>query len=68
MSCENNKQITQQYTPGNLVILQCTRIIPNLSLPRMGAYTVVVTAHDNGNVTIQKEACVTNYPSEHQKM
>ena len=49
----------QKYSPGDLVTLERTGIIPKLSIPRMGPYAVV-TAHENGNVTIQKEPFLTD--------
>lgn len=56
---ENAKRISHDYAPGDLVTLERTGIIPKLSLPRMGPYTVV-QAHENGTVTIQKEPFVTD--------
>ena len=56
---ENAKQLNHSYSPGDLVTLERTGIIPKLSLPRMGPYAVV-QAHENGTVTIQKEPFVTD--------
>jgi hypothetical protein len=55
---ENKKRVDHQYSKGDLVTLERTGIIPKLSLPRMGPYNVV-HAHENGNVTIQKQPYVT---------
>ena len=56
---ENKKRIDLKYSPGDLVTLERTGIIPKLSIPRMGPYAVI-TAHENGNVTIQKEPFLTD--------
>ena len=56
---ENQKRRDHKYNPGNLVKLEQTGILPTLSLPRMGPY-LVIQAHDNGNITIQKQPFVTD--------
>jgi hypothetical protein len=56
---ENNKRINHAYAPGDLVTLEKTGILPKLSLPRLGPYTIV-HAHENGTVTIQKQPFVTD--------
>ena len=64
----STKIMTKKTTNGliintpreSLVTLKRTGIIPKLSsIPRMGPYAVV-TAHDNGNVTIPKEPFLTD--------
>ena len=56
---ENQKRRDHKYSPGDLVTLERTGILPTLSLPRMGPYPVI-QAHDNGNITIQKQPFVTD--------
>jgi len=56
---ENSKRIPYEYKTGEYVTVERTGIIPKLSLPRLGPYEVI-TAHDNGTVTIQKAPFVTD--------
>ena len=56
---ENQKRRDHKYAIGDYVTLERTGIVPSLALPRMGPYKVV-HAHENGNVTIQKQPFVTD--------
>ena len=56
---ENRKRIAHKYNVGDLVTLEKEGIIPKLSRPRLGPYSVAQT-HTNGTVTIQKEPTVTD--------
>lgn len=56
---ENMKRIDHKYQTGDLVTVERLGVIPKLSLPRKGPYTVV-KPHDNGTVTIQLEPFVTD--------
>ena len=56
---ENRKRRPHIYRVGDLVTLRKEGIIPKLSRPRLGPYSVV-QVHDNGTVTIQKAPTVTD--------
>ena len=56
---ENSKRIDIQYTQGDKVLLTRPGILPKLSRPRKGPYTIT-EVHTNGTVTIQKGPAVTD--------
>jgi cleavage and polyadenylation specificity factor subunit 1 len=50
---ENKTRLPHQYTVGQKVLLTKPGIIPKMSLPRKGPYTIV-RIHSNGTVRIQR--------------
>ena len=52
---ENKKRVQWDYSIGDQVLLEKPGLIPKLSSPRTGPYTIV-EVHVNGTVTIQRGA------------
>ena len=54
---ENRKRIAHNYSPGDKVMLTKPGILPKLSIPNEGPFTMQ-SVHDNGTVTINKNPAV----------
>ena len=52
---ENSKRVRHEYKPGDKVLLEKPGIIPKMSRPRTGPYTVL-KIHTNGTLTIKSGA------------
>ena len=52
---ENKKRVQWDCSIGDQVLLEKPGLIPKLSSPRTGPYTIT-EVHDNGTVTIQRGA------------